>query len=52
MVIGSLDFAQGMIVNQNQMLGMTYELERSGNVGIGYAFSVKELINDYFFDKF
>ncbi len=52
MVIGSLDFAQGMIVSQNQMLGMTYELERSANVGIGYAFSVKELKNDYFFEQF
>ncbi|NES03312.1 MAG: trypsin-like peptidase domain-containing protein [Okeania sp. SIO2F4] len=52
MVIDSLDFAQGMIVSQNQMLGMTYELERSANFGIGYAFSVKELINDYFFEKF
>ena len=50
--IGNLDPTEAFIVSQSQMLGMTYELERSANVGIGYAFSVKELINDYFFDKF
>lgn len=51
-LIQGIDPTQGLIVSQNQMLNMTYELERSANVGIGYAFSVKELINDYFFDKF
>lgn len=50
--IGNLDPTEAFIVSQSQMLEMTYELERSANVGIGYAFSVKELINDYFFDKF
>ncbi len=51
-VIQNIDPTQGFIASQNQMLTMTYELERSANVGIGYAFSVKELINECFFDKF
>jgi len=51
-IMAGFDPSQAFIASQNQMLGMTYELERSANVGIGYAFSVKELINDYFFDKF
>lgn len=50
--IQNIDPTEAFIENQRQMLGMTYELERSANVGIGYAFSVKELINDCFFDKF
>ena len=50
--IQGIDPTQAFRASQHQMLRMTYELERSANVGIGYAFSVAELINDCFFDKF
>ena len=47
----NFDTTQGLIASQNQMLKMIYELGISAHVGISYAFSVKELINDYFDDK-
>ncbi|MEB3342827.1 hypothetical protein [Okeania sp.] len=38
--LDNFDPAEGFIESKNQMLIMTYELKRSANVGIGYAFSV------------
>jgi S1-C subfamily serine protease len=42
---------QATIYNQSQMLLLTDEIERSANVGIGHAFSIKELKNDFFYDE-
>lgn len=48
-VLGGLEFTKSILVNQYQMLEMTYYLERSANVGIGYAFSVENLMNENFY---
>lgn len=49
MFIGQFNPVQGMVANQEQILQLTYEIERSANVGIGYAFSIKEIKNDNIF---
>lgn len=38
-----------MVASQEQILQLTYEIERSANVGIGYAFSIKDIKNDNIF---
>jgi S1-C subfamily serine protease len=48
-VIAGVDFLQGMIANQHQILSLTHEIERSANVGIGYAFSIEPLKNETVF---
>ncbi|MEG4087905.1 serine protease [Microcoleus sp. Pol12B4] len=47
--IGGFDPVQGIIANQHQILNLTYEIERSANVGIGYAFSIEQLKNENVF---
>jgi len=44
--IGDFDFIEPIIANQHQILNLTYEIERSANVGIGHAFSIKTLKNE------
>jgi S1-C subfamily serine protease len=48
-VIAGVDFLQGMIANHHQILSLTHEIERSANVGIGYAFSIEPLKNENVF---
>ena len=48
-VLGNFELTQGILAGQNQMLEMTDYLERSANVGIGYAFSVESLMNENFY---
>lgn len=48
---GNFDPIQGLIANQHQVLNLIYEIERSANVGIGYAFSIEELKNDVFYTE-
>jgi S1-C subfamily serine protease len=40
---------QTTIASQHQILNLTYEIERSANVGIGYAFSIEPLKNENIF---
>jgi S1-C subfamily serine protease len=47
--IAGIDPVQATIANQNQILNLTYEIERSANVGIGYAFSIEPLKNENVF---
>ncbi|TXI95553.1 MAG: hypothetical protein E6Q34_02805 [Burkholderiaceae bacterium] len=47
--LSGFDPVQGMIANQHQILNLTYEIERSANVGIGYAFSIEPLKNENVF---
>jgi S1-C subfamily serine protease len=47
--LGNLNPIQATIHNQYQILHLTHEIERSANVGIGHAFSIKELKNDNIF---
>ena len=47
--ISGFDPVQGMIANQHQILNLIYEIERSANVGIGYAFSIEQLKNENVF---
>lgn len=49
MSIGGVDPVQGIIASQSQILQLTHHIERSANVGIGYAFSVEELMNENFY---
>lgn len=49
LTIGGFDPVQGIIVNQHQILSLTYEIERSANVGIGYAFSIEPLKSENIF---
>jgi len=44
--IGGVDQMGALIASQSQMLGTLDEIERQANVGIGYAFSIKHLMND------
>jgi S1-C subfamily serine protease len=48
-IIGNIDLIQGMRHNQHQMLIITHEIQRSANVGIGYAFSIEPLKNENVF---
>lgn len=41
--IGGIDVMEGLAVGQRQILQLTDEIERSANVGIGYAFSIEQL---------
>jgi len=41
--IGGIDVMAGLAVGQRQILQLTDEIERSANVGIGYAFSIEQL---------
>lgn len=49
MFIGGVDPVQGIIASQSQILQLTDHIERSANVGIGYAFSVEELMTENFY---
>ena len=49
MTIGGIDPVQAIAINQRQILQLTYEIERSANVGIGYAFSVEHLRDENVF---
>lgn len=43
MSFGQMDIMDPLIWSQNQMKVITQEIERSANVGIGYAFSVEQI---------
>lgn len=43
MSFGSMDIMDSFILSQNQMKMITKEIERSANVGIGYAFSIEQI---------
>lgn len=47
--IVGFDSLKEMIANQQQILNLTDEIERSANVGIGYAFSIEQLKNENVF---
>jgi len=49
MSIGGVDPVQGIIAGQSQILQLTDHIERSANVGIGYAFSVEKLMTENFY---
>lgn len=44
--IGGVDPVQALIVGQNQMKQLAREIQRSANVGIGYAFSIAHVAAD------
>jgi hypothetical protein len=44
--IGGVDPVQAAEVTQSQLLILLDQIERSANVGIGYAFSAKHLLED------
>ncbi len=44
--ISDVDPIAVAIAGQNQMLGLLTEIERQANVGIGYAFSIKHLMEE------
>ncbi len=46
MSIGGVDPVQALIVGQNQMKQLAREIQRSANVGIGYAFSIEHVAAD------
>jgi S1-C subfamily serine protease len=47
--VAGFNVRETTIASQYQILNLTYEIERSANVGIGYAFSIEELKNDNIF---
>jgi S1-C subfamily serine protease len=49
MRVGGFSLIQSTIASQNQMLIALDEIERSANVGIGYAFSCKHLLEEHQF---
>jgi hypothetical protein len=44
--IGGIDHAQVAMANQAQLLQLLAEVERTANVGIGFAFSVQHILDD------
>jgi len=50
-LLGGFDPINGMVANHYQILELTNEIERSANVGIGYAFSVDQLKDENIFYK-
>lgn len=46
MKFGDMDIMEPFITSQRQMKNIAQEIERSANVGIGYAFSVEAIHND------
>ncbi|MDP1771923.1 MAG: serine protease [Methylobacter sp.] len=49
MSLGGLDPVEALTAGQNQMKTLCKEIQRSANVGIGYAISIKHLSNDNLF---
>lgn len=49
MSLGGFDPVAAFEANQNQMKALCKEVERSANVGIGYAFSINHLLEDNLF---
>jgi|AntRauTorcE11897_2_1112592.scaffolds.fasta_scaffold00645_5 S1-C subfamily serine protease len=47
--LGGFNPVSGFIAGQNQLKSLTNEIERSANVGIGYAVSIKHLAQDNLF---
>lgn len=45
-VMNGVDVGQAIVANQNQMLRLLDEIERSSNVGIGYAISAEYIMNE------
>jgi len=46
LAISGVDLVSALISGQNQMKALANEIERSSNVGIGYAFSIEHLGSD------
>ena len=49
MSIEGVDPVQEIMDTQSKILQLTHHIERSANVGIGYAFSVEELMTENFY---
>lgn len=47
--ISSVNLFQQLLANQSHLLNLTNEIERSANVGIGYAFSIEQLQQERIF---
>lgn len=44
--LGTIDPIAALIAGQNQMKALAGEIQRSANVGIGYAFSIEHILSD------
>lgn len=49
MKLGPVDIINNLIANQIHLRSLSNELERSANVGIGYAFSAEHILSDNYF---
>ena len=46
-LLGGISFTEALAASQHQMLQTLDQIERSANVGIGYAFSCEHLLEDW-----